>query len=361
MKVLFITNVPSPYRVEFFNELGKYCNLTVAFEKRTSNERDKSWLNYKFENFEGIFLSGISINTDTAVCFGIKKLIKKGNFAKIICANFTSPTGMIAIRYMRRKKIPYYLESDGGFAKKGKGFKEKLKKYFIQGAQGYFSTAKEHDHYYITYGAEKNRIYRYPFTYIRQEEILSDSPTEERKAELRKKLGIKEKQVVLAVGQFIYRKGFDVLIKAASNLSKDVAVCFVGGIPTQEYIELKENLRLKNIYFIGFKSKASLNEYYQMANIFVLPTREDVWGLVINEAMSNGLPVVTTDKCIAGLELVKNDVNGYIIATNDKDELSEKIQLSLTKTESFGKNSLKMIENYTIEKMANKHIEVLEG
>jgi hypothetical protein len=46
MKLLFITNVPSPYRVNFFNELGKLCGLTVLFQKKTSDTRDKSWLNY---------------------------------------------------------------------------------------------------------------------------------------------------------------------------------------------------------------------------------------------------------------------------------------------------------------------------
>ena len=43
MKVLFLANVPSPYRVDFFNELGKYCDLTVLFEKATS-ERERSIL-----------------------------------------------------------------------------------------------------------------------------------------------------------------------------------------------------------------------------------------------------------------------------------------------------------------------------
>ena len=125
MKVLFLTNVPSPYRVNFFNELGKYCDLTVVFEKKTSTERDKSWQNYTFENFKGVFLKGVSISTDSAFCFGLKKIIKKGNFDRIICANFSSPTGMRAISYMRRKKIPYFLESDGGVAKNGKGFNQK--------------------------------------------------------------------------------------------------------------------------------------------------------------------------------------------------------------------------------------------
>ena len=64
MKVLFLTNIPSPYRVDFFNEIGKYCDLTVLFEKGFSNERDTSWKNYSFDNFKGIFLKGKSIKTD---------------------------------------------------------------------------------------------------------------------------------------------------------------------------------------------------------------------------------------------------------------------------------------------------------
>lgn len=42
MKVLFMANIPSPYRVDFFNELGKYCDLTVTFEGRTATDRDEN-------------------------------------------------------------------------------------------------------------------------------------------------------------------------------------------------------------------------------------------------------------------------------------------------------------------------------
>ena len=62
------------------------------------------------------------------------------------------------------------------------------------------------------------------------------------------------------------------------------------------------------------------------ADAFVLPTREDIWGLVINEAMAYGLPVVTTDRCNAGLELIKNNVNGYVVHVDDKGELAKKLQ-----------------------------------
>ncbi len=361
MKILFMTNVPSPYRVDFFNELGKYCDLTVTFEKTTSSERDKSWLDYQFQNFKGIFLKGKSINTDTAICFSIKKVIKEGKFDKIICTDFTAPTGMIAIRYMRKHKIPYWLESDGGFAKNGKGIKEKIKKHFIKGAQGYFSTAKAHDEYYLAYGAQKERLHRYPFTSLFEKDIIKAVPTQEEKQALREKLGIKEKKVVLIVGRFIPCKGFDTAIKSAIDLPRDIGFYFVGGVPTQEYLDLREQNALANVHFVGFKNKADLKEYYQMADVFVLPTRGDVWGLVINEAMANGLPVITTDRCVAGLELVKNDENGYIVPVDNVEELQKAIEkVFASDMQVFAKNSLQTIQPYTFENMAKEHLRVLK-
>ena len=60
MKVLFFTNIPSPYRVDFFNELGKYCELTVLYERRDADDRDKNWCNNEENNlnFKPIYLKG---------------------------------------------------------------------------------------------------------------------------------------------------------------------------------------------------------------------------------------------------------------------------------------------------------------
>ncbi len=360
MKVLFLTNIPSPYRVDFFNELGKYCDLTVLFEKGFSNERDDSWKNYSFDNFNGVFLKGNSVKTDSAISFEVINHLKNNKYDKIICTNFSTITGMLAICYMRIKKIPYYLESDGGFKGSGKGVKEFIKKYFIKGARGYFSTAKAHDEYYLTYGATKDKLIRYPFTALKQEDILKEAPTAKEKASLRRELGIAEEKVVLSVGQFIHRKGFDLLINAAKDIPNNCGIYIVGGEPTEEYIKQKEELGLSNVHFVGFKLKEELKKYYRASDLFVLPTRMDIWGLVVNEAMAAGLPIVTTNKCIAGLKLVENDVNGYIVPINDADALAKSINNALIIPE-MGQISLEKIRNYTIEEMAKRHIEIFEG
>jgi glycosyltransferase involved in cell wall biosynthesis len=364
MKLLFLANVPSPYRVDFFNELGRYCDLTVLFEKETSTERDESWKNYKFNTFKGVFLKGKSVSTDAAFCPEVIRYVKDRSFDAIICATFTDPTGMYAVQYMKWHRIPYYLECDGGFAKDGIGVRETVKKIMISGAKGYFSTGKTCDEYYLRYGAERDKLIRYPFTSLRDVDIQDKPVCEEEKDNLRKKLGISERRVVLTVGQFIYRKGFDVLLKAMRSFSCEIGVYFVGGQPTREYLRLQQEHDLKNAHFVGFKSKEDLSEYYRAADAFVLPTREDIWGLVIQEAMAYGLPVVSTDRCAAALELVWDDENGYIVPVEDDKLLADRIRKVVndkSRMDRMKLGSLEIIHNYTIEQMAKKHLLVLEG
>lgn len=363
MKVLFLTNIPSPYRVDFFNELGKMCDLTVVFERSTSLVRDASWEKYDANSFKPIFLHGIQRGPDGAFCPGVLRCLKKEQYEHIFVSDFASPTGMLAISYMRKNHIPYWLESDGGFAKDGKGIKEKIKKYFMKGAAGYFSTAEEHDRYYLQYGAENDRIVRYPFTSLRKEDVLPQVPGKLEKQALREELGIEGEKIVLAVGQFILRKGFDVLMEAMRRMPEPVACYFVGGEPTEEYLEMVRKYNLNRVHFVGFCNKVQLARYYQAADLFVLPTREDIWGLVINEAMANGLPVITTERCIAGLELVENEKNGYIVPADDADALAERMRRVLLDEElqaRMAQCSLTKIAGYTIEKMADRHIDILK-
>jgi glycosyltransferase involved in cell wall biosynthesis len=96
----------------------------------------------------------------------------------------------------------------------------------------------------------------------------------------------------------------------------------------------------------------------------VLPTREDIWGLVVNEAMACGLPIITTDRCIAGLELISDGTNGYIVPVEDKKELAKKINAVLSdenKRRAMGIRSLDTINAYTIESMMDRHINILKG
>ncbi len=360
MKVLWLTNIPSPYRVDFFNELGKKCELTVLFEKGYSSERDDAWKNYKFENFEGIILGGISVGVAETLGFSVLKHLKKNKYDHIVVTNYFDFTGMLAVLWMRLKGMRYSVEGDGAFVGTGKGLKEKLKKFVISKALYCFSTCEEHDKYYLAYGAKESRIIRYPFSSVKAEELVEQPLSISEKSEIKSKFGISEKKVILAVGQFIPRKGFDTLLKAAKQIPNDSAVYIVGGEPTQEYIGLKETLDLSNVHFVGFKNKIELLEYYKAADLFVHPTREDIWGLVINEAMACGLPVVTTDRCNAGLEMISDE--RCVISPESPEELSNAICRILNDSNyanMLAAENLAAASKFTVEEMAKQHIEIL--
>ena len=366
MRILWLTNVPSPYRVDFFNELGKQCELTVLFEKRTSDERDKSWQNYKFEKFDGIFLRGKSVNTDTAICPEVIRYIKKDSYDFVVVTNISSPTGILAIAYMRANRIPYWIEGDGGFAKKNSGIKHRLKTFEIKNAEGCFSTSKVHDEYYIAYGAAPAKIHRYPFTSISTADLLqAKSLSTTNKCGFRKELNMSERYIILSVGRFSYQngygKGYDVLMHLAEKMGDEYGFYLVGDEPTEEFIVWKEQKRLEHVHFVGFRQKKELAKYYAAADVFVLLSRGEAWGLVINEAMAYGLPIVTTDLCVAGTELVKDSVNGYIVSFEAEPEIIDRIRLCIDNQEEYGSESRRIIEHYTTEAMANKHVDILGG
>ena len=360
MKVLFLTNVPSPYRVQFFNELGTKCDLTVLYQKKSSSERNSNWVAECKNTYRSIFMRGINAKVDNAFCPEVIKYLNKKYDAIIICG-ISSPTEIFAIEWCKLKKIRYCIEGDGAFAKCGKGIKEKLKYHLISGGSLFFSTCKEHEKYYEYYGADISKIYKYRFSSLLARYILEEKITQSEKNKLRVKLGMKNRKIILAVGQFIYRKGFDVLLRVAIHLGDDYAIYIVGDQPTQDYLDIIHDNSIKNVYFVGFKTKDELKSYYLAADIFVLPTREDIWGLVINEAMAFGLPVITTDKCNAGLELVRNGINGYLITTDSEAELKEAIIKTAREAEFLGKNALNIIRNYTIENMVDDHIRILKA
>jgi glycosyltransferase involved in cell wall biosynthesis len=366
MKVLLTTNVPSPYMVSFLNELGRLCDLTVIFEKRTSTERNESWEHFKFVNFDGIILNGIQTQSDAAFCPQIAYYLKDKKYDHIIITNPATPTGVIAIVYMKIRKMPYILESEGGFAKKdGRKLKEKFKKYIISGAELYLSTTPKADEYFLTYGAPIDRIVKYPFTSLYENEILESPLSKAEKNELRRKLGLHGENVTIAVGRFVPLKAFDVLIDSWKAMDSNNTLCIIGeGSEKEKYLKLISKSKLTNIVLLDFMERSRLFMYYKAADLFIHPTTSDVWGLVVNEAMACGLPVITTDMCIAGLELVQDYENGFIVNSKDNDQIIKLVKYILEDEvikSTMAKNNLEKIRSYTFETMAKRHISILKS
>ena len=361
--VLFLTNIPAPYRVHFFDELGKYMEVTVLLTDSPAQHstRNAQWFGESGGGHTQVQLKKPVLRMGGEnLCTDVLDWLKKPWDAIVICG-YSSPTAMLAMAYLRLRKIPFYMEVDGGLVREEAGLKYRFKKLWVSGADGWISSGAYTSWYLAHYGAREEDIYFYPFSSLKEGDILPRALNREEKESLRRELQIPEKNMVLSVGQFIPRKGFDVLLRAAEKLEPDTGVYIVGGEPGEEYLRLREELGLTNVHFVGFRQKEALARYYKAADVFVLPTREDIWGLVINEAMACGLPVVTTDKCVAGLELVENGVSGYIVPTEDVEALAEKTNAVLSGDSlAMGQAALEAARPYTIENMVKAHVKIFE-
>ena len=358
-RILFLTNYASPYRVRFFDELGKSAQVTVLYSDRrgTLSHRNEKWFEEGEGGFRSVQLSGPIGKGRRTLCFSVLPWLKR-EYDAIIVAGYSSPTAILAMLWMRLMGIPFYMEIDGGLIRESKGARYRIKRFLVRLPRGWLSTGTYPTHFLTHYGADPKRIIEYPFSSLFAADILEEIPSAAEKQALREKLGIPEKRMILAVGQFIYRKGFDILLHGAKDLPADVGIYIVGGEADERYINLRQELGLeKNVHFWGFRTRDQLTELYKAADLFCLPTREDIWGLVVNEAMAFGLPVVTTEQCVAGMELVENGVNGCLVPIEDPDALSEGLNKMLSSDlEAMGRASLQKIQGYTIEKMAEAHL-----
>jgi glycosyltransferase involved in cell wall biosynthesis len=356
LKILFLVNIPSPYRVDFFNELGKLSNLTVLYERKLSKTRSLDWHKYNHDNYRAIFLPGIAVKANTALSLKVMKYLNNYDYDLIIVGGYATPTGVLSILYMRLKKIKFVLSVDGGFINYNeKWYKRKLKKFLISKAYAWLSTGKLTNVYLEYYGANIERTYIYPFTTIYRDEMLKKVTNFDEKNAIKMEKGLKSNLMILSIGQFIYRKGFDILLKTFARVKSNCHLYIIGGKPTDEYLKIIKDYNIENITFIDFLSKEEIAKYYKAADLFVLLTREDIWGLVINEAISYGLPIISSNKSIAAMELIDNGINGYIVDLDNEQLIANKIDEILLDSNlrfNMSLNSLNKAKMYTIENSA---------
>ena len=125
---------------------------------------------------------------------------------------------------------------------------------------------------------------------------------------------------------------------------------------------------ITNVTFCRFEPPERIKQYMRCADLFVFPTRYDIWGLVINEAMAAGLPIITTDQCVSGIELVENEKNGLLVHADNVEELTQGTLQMLSRAEDelmeIGKNNLGKMKGYSLEQMVRvykKHLFSIAG
>ena len=186
-----------------------------------------------------------------------------------------------------------------------------------------------------------------------------------RRAEIRASFGIDDDApVVLFAGKLIDKKQPLRLIEAFASLRANLPcwLLLAGSGPQREACEaLVSRLGVTNVRFAGFLDQTRLPEAYAAADVFVLPSKlHETWGLVVNEAMNFGLPVVVSDKVGCAADLVRPGENGAIVPHDDTRALADAIARLVSDgrlRRAYGARSEAIVRTYSIEAAADGIVE----
>jgi len=207
------------------------------------------------------------------------------------------------------------------------------------------------------YGIPQEKMTVTPYSV--DDRLLARQRAQFDRIECRKRLGIGDDQVVfLFSGKMIERKQPLLLSQAALRLKRDsrLAVIFLGD--GEQFVAVCNLLRPalgERFIAPGFVNQSELGRYFCAADVFVLPSRFDTWGLVVNEAMHFGLPCIVSDRVGSCRDLIIPNETGLVFPSGDAGRLAEAMQFFLDEPKRariMGEAASRHIEGYTTERAA---------
>jgi glycosyltransferase involved in cell wall biosynthesis len=353
-KALFITIVPSPYQRDLFGALAAREDVDLRVNYMEAAAPDSPWPEKPLRPFERI-MPGIWLPLGGARGHINWNLPDIDDADIIVLSSFTSLTGQWLMRRgLRRKRWLFWgerLHSNSG----PKAFIQSLLASPIATASGVVGIGRAAQDDY------RRRFPRIPQFCIPYHCDLSAFFATRRRHELGSPL------TFFFCGQMIPRKGVDLLLVAFDRLISrgiEARLLMVGReADLPEFLaKVSPETRLR-ICYEGFQAPERLPEYFGRSDVFVLPSRFDGWGVVINQALAAGLPIITSNAVGAGLDLVENGVNGIRIAAGDVDDLyraMETFALNMDTISRWGERSREKAADLTPESGAEKWLRVFD-
>lgn len=182
--------------------------------------------------------------------------------------------------------------------------------------------------HYELHGVPGAKLYDAPYA-IDQDLFKNLAKTAGPSSECRKKLGLPEDPpLILFAGRLLRLKGVDLLLRALPRLS-DAHLAVVGsGEEDGALRSLADEVAKGRVHFLGFLNQTELARAYAAADVLCLPSRLEAWGLVVNEAIAMGRPVVVTDSCGVAADIAKTGA-GLVAPSESAGALAQALHRAL--------------------------------
>lgn len=347
MRLAILTSHPIQYQAPLFRELAQQLELEVFFAHRqTASQQAQAGYGVAFEwdidllaGYSSTFLSNRSRHPRIDRFWGcdtpeIFTRIRHGHFDALLVSGWNLLSFWQAILACKLTGTPVLVRGDSQLltprSRLKSGLKAVLYPLLLRQFDAALYVGQRNREYLRRYGIPEERLFFAP--HCVDNAYFRTIAAQSNRNHLRTTWNVDDNtKVILFVGRLIGLKRCHDLINALHMLHKQgqhVVGVFVGvGEEQPKLLQLAEELTLP-IRLLGFRNQSLLPSIYQAADVLVLPSASETWGLVVNEALAAGTPCVVSDACGCTPDLIVSGVTGETFAMGDSADLARALLAS---------------------------------
>jgi glycosyltransferase involved in cell wall biosynthesis len=365
-RVVIITEIIAPYRIPVFNALAQHDGIDLRVIFLAENDcTQRQWLVYKEEiRFSYQVLRSWRRRVgrhNFLLTWGAEDALRQAEPDFIICGGYNYVASWQSISWAQRNRVPFGLwsESTTRDFRGDRMLVEFLKTRFLRSCDAFVVPGRSSAEYLRTYGVSDEVIFTAPNAVDTQLFARKAAVIRADAATYREALGLPPRYF-LFVGRLVPEKGIFDLLNAYGalprELRKEMGLVFVGdGAARSTLLQRAAVINPGCIQVVGFAQREHLPAYYALADVFVFPTHTDPWGLVVNEAMACGLPVISSDSAGCAADLVDSGWNGRVFSAGDVHQLAsamDELGRDPERRSIMGRRSRERVEQYSPEAWA---------
>ena len=339
--MVFFTNQPAFYKINLYNEISKNKKILVIFLGTIENDRTKDFITGNM-NFEYLFINETECEKRDKLksCFKLIKILKNIEYDLIITMGWSCIEDFLISFICPKNKNGLVCESSI-YESKLDNWKKYLKKLICFRMSYAFVSGQPHKEIFEKLNF-KGKIVITGGVGLFNKNNKEIKEIENNKKEFK----------YLCVARLIPVKNLEFLINVFNKNKKSLTIAGQGILE-----EKLKKIAKENIKFTGHIPNKEIGKLYQEHDIFILPSKSETWGLVVEEALYNGLPVIVSDKVGSNIDLVKNYNSGEIFQFDSEEDLNKKINILEKNYDYYKKNVNKInfkerekqqIESYNI-------------
>jgi len=306
---------------------------------------------------------------------GIWDELKRDRPDAVAIMSWMNPTWWLTILACIRFRIPILLMTDANMEAESLSSNWKtwakritLSRLLFRMASGFLCAGTSNKELYTHYGVPEEKLHPFAYSWGYGPLIEKSKSLIRKKTELRAEYGLPQDAVIaLYCGRFSEEKGSLELLKAfkdVSNPRKALVLVGDGGLRGRMQNFADAN-GIGSIYFMGFQNREEILKFYALADLLVLPSLKETWGMVVNEGLCFSLPVVVSDQVGSGADLVRHGENGQVFLAGDVAGLSESISNLIDRPDEvrrkMGEKSWNLINDWSNRNIALVLVEYFQS